>query len=945
MNWNGVIDGTVIPRKVFMIRAYGILFAFILLIGPSGSDALAGDAGHVPQRSWRKLPSPEVAGWSVAKLKSAREFSETIDTAALMIVQDGVVVDEWGQTALSLKCHSVRKSLLSALFGQHVESGTIDLDQTLAEMGIDDSEPSLTSAERQARIRDLLKARSGVYHPALYETKAMAAARPKRGSHEPDSFWYYNNWDFNASGNIFENLTGRSIFEEFEDRIAGPLGMEDFDRARHTRYVTGDDSVHPAYPFQLSTRDLARFGLLFLRNGRWGERQVIPEAWVRDSTASYSDVGSSGGYGYMWWVAVDGRHFPGVTLPPGSYSARGYRGQYLVVIPKWSIVVAHRVNSYQSGTAVSKSDFGKLLSLIFEARPKPAQEDSKQTDSTSSENADSPQFDTIIRNGEVIDGTGRERFRADVAIRADRVVQIGNLADSTADRVIDATCRLIAPGFIDLHSHAEKGLVAEDPARRSAPNLITQGITTVVVNQDGGGPLDLVAQRQAMRQLGTGLNVVQVLGHGTIRRAVMGDDHRRPATEAELKAMQQHLLTALRGGAFGMSAGLEYVPGRWSTPREMEALAKTVAEFNGVYIVHERSSGSRPMWFLPSRDPAEQPSMVDNIHELIDVAASTRVTTVATHIKARGTDFWGSSDRMNELLRLARDDGLPIYADQYPYNTSGSDGRIVLIPAWAFQSSEPRISDEGKTGAADKTDYASRLKTVLEDEAKSEKLRRDVEYEITRRGGADSILIVEHQNPEVTGKTLAEFSATKDVSPVEAAIRLQLEGDRSRRGGARLRAFSMSEKDVEAFAAAPWTATSSDAGIALPKDGPVHPRFYGAFPRKIRRYAIDRGLMTIEEAVRVSTSLPAHILGLSDRGELRVGQHADLVVFDPETIRDKADAFDPHQFAEGIDYVFVNGRTAVEKGLWLGTFAGSVIVKSRETAPEALTNDKGTRTR
>ena len=902
-------------------------------------------AGHVPQRSWRKSPSPEVAGWSVAKLKAAREFSETLDTAALMIVQDGMVIDEWGPTALPLKCHSVRKSLLSALFGPHVEAGTIDLDRTLAEMGIDDSEPSLTSAERQVRIRDLLTARSGVYHPALYETKAMAAARPKRGSHDPDTFWYNNNWDFNASGHLFENLTGRSIFEEFEDRIAGPLGMEDFDRTRHTRYVTGNDSVHPAYPFQLNTRDLARFGLLFLRDGRWSAKQIIPEAWVLESTASYSNVGSSGGYGYMWWVAVDGRHFPGVTLPSRSYSARGYRGQHLVVIPAWNIVVAHRVNTYQSGTTVGKSDFGKLLSLIFEARPKPAQEESKKTDSTSGENAALPQFDIIIRNGEVIDGTGQERFRADVAIRADRVVQIGDLAESTADRVIDATGRLIAPGFIDLHSHAEKGLVADDPARRSAPNLITQGITTVVVNQDGGGPLDLMAQRRTMRQLGTGLNVVQVLGHGTIRRAVMGDDHRRLASETELKAMQQHLLTALRGGAFGMSAGLEYVPGRWSTPREMEALAKTVTGFNGVYIVHERSSGSSPMWFLPSRDPAEQPSMLDNIRELIDIVASTRVTTVATHIKARGTDFWGSSVHMNELLRMARDDGLPIYADQYPYNTSGSDGRIVLIPAWALERSEPRTNAEGKAGAADKTDYASRLKTVLEDEAKSEQLRRDIEYEITRRGGADSIRIVEHQYAKVTGKTLAEFSVSEDVSPIEAAIRLQLEGDRSRRGGTRLRAFSMSEKDVEAFVATPWTATSSDAGITLQEDGPVHPRFYGAFPRKIRRYAIDRGLMTIEEAVRLSTSLPAQILGLSDRGKLCVGHHADLVVFDPQTIRDRADAFNPHQFAEGIGYVFVNGRTAVEKSRWLGTLAGSVILKSREDDPETLTIDRGTRTR
>jgi N-acyl-D-amino-acid deacylase len=363
----------------------------------------------------------------------------------------------------------------------------------------------------------------------------------------------------------------------------------------------------------------------------------------------------------------------------------------------------------------------------------------------------------------------------------------------------------------------------------------------------------------------------------------------------------------------------------------MEALSQVVADFDGVSIVHERSSGSRPMWFLPSRDSADQPSMLHNIQELIDICASTNVTTVATHIKARGTDFWGSSERMNELLRRARDDGLPIFADQYPYNTSGSDGRIVLIPEWVFQKPEEQAAgdDEAEADATKSgTDYVSRLESVLDDEQRAGELRRDIEYEITRRGGPDSILIVEHRDSSVTGKTLAELATTLSASPVEAAIMLQLQGDQTWRGGARLRAFSMSEEDVEAFARTPWTATSSDAGIALPQDGPVHPRFYGAFPRKIRHYAIDRGLMSMEEAVRVSTSLPATILGLSDRGTIDVGNHADLVILDPQNIRDTADAFNPHQFAEGIDFVFVNGEVAVESSSCIGNLAGRVIVKS-----------------
>lgn len=864
--------------------------------------------------------------WSRELLRDAQTFSKTIDTAAVVVLQHGEVVDQWGAVAMPLKCHSIRKSVLSALYGNHVDQGTIDLDATLKQLGINDNEPSLTEPERQARVRDLLRARSGVYHPALYETAAMAAKRPKRGTHPHDTFWYYNNWDFNAACSIFENLSGRSLFEEFEDQIAGQLAMQDFRRPRDTQYVTGDDSVHPAYPFRLSARDLAKFGQLMLQNGRWADRQIIPEAWVTESTASYSDAGDSGGYGYMWWVAVDGKHFPGVTLPQRSYSARGFRGHYLVVIPEWDLVVCHRVNTFQNGTSVSKADFGKLLAMILRARPKvtagSAESDSKRPAVAQDTEAD---FDIIFRNGDVIDGTGRDRFRADVGVRNGVIVEIGSLEDQSAVRDINVTGKIVCPGFIDLHSHAEDGLVHVDPARRTAPNLITQGITTVVVNQDGGGPIDLAGQRRTMQRLGIGLNVIQTLGHGTIRSRVMGPDHQRPASPTEIDQMQQLLRWALDDGAFGMSAGLEYVPGRWSTPGEMEALSRTIAEFNGVSIVHERSSGSRPMWFLPSRDPADQPSMMDNLRELILIADLTKVTTVATHIKARGTDFWGSSKEMNALIQTARDAGLRFYADQYPYNTSGTDGRIVLIPFWAAERVDEK-SDDDRT-----TDYAARLRQVLQDEVSAASLRSDIEYEITRRGGARNILIVEHPETATIGKSLAEFATDIGVDPVDAVITLQIRGDRTRRGGCRLRAFSMSEDDVELFADTPWTATSSDARIALPSDGPVHPRFYGAFPRKIRRYAIERNLFSIEQAVRVSTSLPAEILRLRDRGVIRQGAAADIVVFDAERIQDRADAFDPHQYSEGIEFVVLNGQMVVHNEQPLGNLVGRVLDARRDT--------------
>ena len=343
---------------ISLLWAIGVPLALMV----SGEDRFPGEA-------WEKAESPEAVGWSRQKLEAAVRYSETIDTAAVMVIQDGLVVYEWGETDRPFNCHSMRKSILSALYGIQVAEGRIDLDRNMGQLGIDDNEPSLSDREQQATVRQLLKARSAVYHAALYETAGMARARPRRWSHEAGTYWYYNNWDFNALGTIFENLTGRGIFEEFEDRFAGPLQMQDFVREEHTHYVTGADSVHPAYPFQLSARDLARFGLLFLRSGRWRDRQLVPEAWVTESTTSYSDAGRSGGYGYLWWIAKDGQHLPGAEIPNGSYTARGAGGHQVLVIPDCDIVLVHRVNTFVGGNSVSAVEFGNLAQMILEARP------------------------------------------------------------------------------------------------------------------------------------------------------------------------------------------------------------------------------------------------------------------------------------------------------------------------------------------------------------------------------------------------------------------------------------------------------------------------------------------------------------------------------------------------------------------------------------------------
>lgn len=319
-----------------------------------------------PRESWERISTPESAGWSSDKLKAARDYSATIKTSAVMIVAGGKVVDEWGETATRFNVHSIRKSLLTAMYGIYVADGRIDLTRTMGELGMDDNEPSLTEIEKGATLHDLLKARSGIYHPALYETPDMKAARPKRGSHPPGSFWYYNNWDFNAAGMIFERAVKNSIFREFKTNLAEPLGMQDY-RIEDGQYVTGPDSVYAAYPFRLTARDMARFGLLFLRNGRWGWRQIIPAQWVKDSVTSYSET-RSGGYGYMWWVATNGKFLPGVSIPDGSYAARGAGGHYILVIPAYDLVIVHRVNTDIQGTSVSGQESGKLVKLILEAR-------------------------------------------------------------------------------------------------------------------------------------------------------------------------------------------------------------------------------------------------------------------------------------------------------------------------------------------------------------------------------------------------------------------------------------------------------------------------------------------------------------------------------------------------------------------------------------------------
>jgi len=292
---------------------------------------------------WDYADRPEDLGWSSRRLNRLIPELERINVAALMIVSDGQVVFDWGNTANNFGAHSMRKSLLSALYGIAVGEGTIDLSQTLEALGIDDKVP-LTQAEKQATVADLLKARSGVYIPAAGEAASMRASRPARGSHAPGTFWYYNNWDFNALGTISDQESGeKNIYEAFQRQVAGPIGMQDLDIER-LYYGYEPQSMHPYYGFRISARDLARFGQLYLQRGMWRGEQVIPAEWVEESVFPYSrtkDLGTYSGYGYMWWIAAED-HW---AIPEGSFAASGYGGHTVEVLPDLNTVIVLRVNT------------------------------------------------------------------------------------------------------------------------------------------------------------------------------------------------------------------------------------------------------------------------------------------------------------------------------------------------------------------------------------------------------------------------------------------------------------------------------------------------------------------------------------------------------------------------------------------------------------------------
>jgi CubicO group peptidase (beta-lactamase class C family) len=333
---------------------------FLLTIWPGCSDNPTEPEGD----EFFNYVSPEAVGYSSQKLEAAKQFATQSGYAAVIAVYDGNVFFSWGNTSYNYKCHSIRKPFLSALYGIHVQEDGINLDASLDDLGIDDIPPSLTIVEKQATVRELMQSRSGVYHEAAAETEEMKEMRPERGSHPPGTFFYYNNWDFNALGSIFEQETGTKIFTEFKDRIADPIGMEDFNTADCYYQYENTLSIHPAYSFRMSARDMARFGVLYQKNGMWKDKQIIPAGWITESTTTYSIMDSTAGigYGYMWATIPEGSAYAGLVGAAGYYHT-GIGVHALIILPEIKLVIVERYDTDVSWT--DPGDAGLELGLMI----------------------------------------------------------------------------------------------------------------------------------------------------------------------------------------------------------------------------------------------------------------------------------------------------------------------------------------------------------------------------------------------------------------------------------------------------------------------------------------------------------------------------------------------------------------------------------------------------
>jgi N-acyl-D-amino-acid deacylase len=500
-----------------------------------------------------------------------------------------------------------------------------------------------------------------------------------------------------------------------------------------------------------------------------------------------------------------------------------------------------------------------------------------------------PPFDLLIRHGQVIDGSGSPAAAADVGIRGGRIVAVGALGDAGATRVVDATGLTVTPGFIDVHSHASTGLAGE---LKEGRQLLAQGITTVGLNPDGGGPIDIKTQRATYERQHVGVNVMLYVPHGSIRREVLGMADRAP-TATELDRMIALVRAGMQDGAIGLSSGLYYAPGSYAQLDEVIAMARVAGEAGGVYESHVRDEADYNI------------GVVAAVDEVIRVSEEAHLPGIVAHMKALGPASWGLSKTLVAHIQQARDRGVDVWADQYPYDASGTGIVGALIPRWAEVGGRSEM-----------------LKRI--DGRDRERLLADVRKNFERRGGPEKLVISFYTpNRSLEGRTIAQVAKAMKRPPEEAVLDLLVKGDAS------LVSFNMSESDIELIMKQPFTMTCTDGDLVAFGIGKPHPRGNGAFARKIRVYVNERHVIDLPFAIRSMTSLPASVFGLKDRGAIRPGAAADVLVMDPAKVKDAATYTEPHQMSQGIVYAIVNGVVEKDANTWTGGLAGTVLRPQR----------------
>jgi N-acyl-D-amino-acid deacylase len=516
-------------------------------------------------------------------------------------------------------------------------------------------------------------------------------------------------------------------------------------------------------------------------------------------------------------------------------------------------------------------------------------------------------FAILIQNGFILDGSGNPWFKGDIGINGNMIEEIGNLSEKRAGTTIDATNLMVAPGFIDVHTHCDRKII-EVP---TVDNYIHQGVTTVIGGNCGGHPYPLQDLFTELEENGMSINFGCLVGHNTIRREVMGLKM-DPPTGDELDQMKILIQKEMEAGALGFSTGLSYLPGTYSNTTELVSLVSALIPFGGIYTSHIRDQGQK---------------ITQAIQEAIEVGEKNDIPVLISHIKLAEDVVWGKHEMITGPVEMARDRGVEVFLDQYPY-TATSSGFTSSFPSWCFEGGREKFLERLKY-----KDTYQKIKSYIN------------ERRLTSTKNIDKLKTIyiarSRHTPDYEGKNLREIliSQNKEPSNDNAA---DLIIDIEKNGGASGIFFQMDERDVEYLMKLPYTIHASDGGVQIVGNGMPHPRNYGTFPRVIAHYVRERGVIALEEAIRKMTSLPAQAFRIQQRGMLREGMYADITVFNYQSFKDNASFSDPHQYGQGLRYVIINGEIVVANDNHTGSLPGMVVYGPGKKQEEEIENQDRT---